>query len=162
MASNIIRPAQIAIGVLALTCLPGLGHGQTTTSLGPKLEQEPIPLIQFEVATASAGMMGTYTQGNTHTGGAAWIDYNGDLLPDLFVANGKDLPHYLFRNEGGGVFSDVSHLVPKPGLGLESAGAIYGDIDNDGDYDLFVMVDSPFTVVVNQPVNPPEGGPNLL
>ncbi|MFT5288433.1 MAG: hypothetical protein ACI8QS_001457 [Planctomycetota bacterium] len=159
---NSCPQADVLIGLVALICMPRLGQGQVTTSVGPVFDQDPTPVIQFEVATASAGMDGTYTQGNTHTGGSAWIDYNGDLLPDLFVTNGKNLPHYLFRNEGGGTFSDVSHLVPKPDIGTDSAGAIYGDIDNDGDYDLFVMVDSPEIVVVNQPVNPPEGGPNLL
>ncbi len=117
--------------------------------------------IDFNVANADAELGTVYTRGNTHTGGCAWVDYNGDLLPDLFVTNGFTLDHFLFRNEGDGTFEDVSHLVPKPSLGLEDAGVKFADIENDGDTDILVTVDNPF------PLNPflpqlPNGGPNLL
>ena len=128
-------------------------------SIGPGGEA---PLIQFRDVTLEAGLLSTFTQGNSHTGGVAWVDYNGDYLPDLFVTNGGGLQHFLYRNEGGGLFSDVSCLVSKPDIALEDAGVKYADIDSDGDPDILVIVDNPAPLVSGQPVNPPEGGPNLL
>lgn len=113
----------------------------------------------FTSQTVGAGMAGTTTAGlGEHAGGAAWIDYNGDYLPDLFVTNGFGLDHFLFRNEGDGTFSNQSGLVPKPDLQREEVGAKFADIDNDGDSDLLVIVDNPEILV-----NPGRtGGPNLL
>ncbi|MEX1024012.1 MAG: CRTAC1 family protein [Planctomycetota bacterium] len=115
--------------------------------------------LEFTEIGASAGFGGTLTSGpGQHAGGVVWIDYNGDFLPDLFASNGAGLEHYLFRNEGDGSFTDVSYLIPKPDLGVEEVGALYSDVDNDGDLDLLIIAD-------NQTVlgaTPAEGGPNLF
>ncbi len=72
------------------------------------------------------------------TGGAAVADYDGDGLVDLFVTCYRDAD-ILFRNRGDGTFEDVSgqagidHIAP-------SNGAAWGDIDNDGDPDLYLSV----------------------
>ena len=118
--------------------------------------------LSFSPATFQAGLGGTNLVGNSHTGGIAWVDYDGDLWPDLVISNGSGTEHYLFRNEGDGTFTDVSSLIAKPDVSLEDAGVKYADVDNDGDEDLFFPVDSPATVIPAQPVNPPEGGPNLF
>jgi len=100
------------------------------------------------------------TVGNTHTGGVAWIDYNNDYWSDLFVTNGADRQHFLFRNDGDGTFTDVSHLVPKPSQSIEDAGVKFGDLDNDGDSDIIVTADNPF--FTSYVKNPSDGGPNML
>ncbi len=102
-----------------------------------------------------------YTEGNTHTGGIAWVDYNNDFFADLFVSNGGGLPHHLFRNNGDGTFLDVSYIVRKPDGSLEDGGVKFADIDNDGDSDIIVPVDlsAPFNSEIEQPH---VGGPNLL
>lgn len=115
----------------------------------------------FDERSDDAGLGGVFTNGNSHTGGVAWLDYNGDYWPDLFVANGSNARHYLFRNDGDGTFTDVSALVPKIDPAQESAAPCFADIDSDGDVDLLVAVDRPAPLATEQPMEP-QGGPNLL
>jgi hypothetical protein len=66
------------------------------------------------------------------------IDNDGDL--DLYVTRGGQPPQVnrLFRNNGAGVFTEVGEAagVADPGAGT---GTALGDIDNDGDLDLFLV-----------------------
>ena len=69
--------------------------------------------------------------------GAAWGDYDNDGDLDLFITNdtgaGGDK---LFRNDGGGAFTDVSTGLPTDsGNGRTVA---WVDYDNDGDLDVYL------------------------
>ncbi len=71
---------------------------------------------------------------------AAWADFDGDGLVDLYVATQSDANRYhdqLFKNAGDGTFEDVTVL-----MGVENArhamAAVWGDYDDDGDPDLFI------------------------
>ncbi len=85
------------------------------------------------------------TSHHASTGGVSWIDYNQDGWMDLFIANGYDVrknppepqPNYLYRNEGNGqlVLVEDSPLTAASGF---SSAAAWGDIDNDGDMDVFI------------------------
>ncbi len=121
----------------------------------------PFAAARFEDTTEASGIGLLAMAGNSHTGGAAWVDIDNDYWPDLFVTNGSGLPHYLFHNNGDGTFTDVSERLPKPDLALEDAGVSYADIDNDGDLDLFVAVDHPDHMAPGG-FNVREGGTNLL
>ncbi|MGA8345704.1 MAG: VCBS repeat-containing protein, partial [Candidatus Sulfotelmatobacter sp.] len=80
-------------------------------------------------------------------GGVAVFDYNGDGRPDIFFTNGanistlkKDSPKYrnrLFRNDGKGVFTEVTDAAGLAGSGYDM-GVVVADYDNDGHPDLFV------------------------
>lgn len=66
-----------------------------------------------------------------------FLDYDGDGDVDLFVAF-RDRPNALYRNEGPGQrFTDVA-----PAIGLadprKTVGALWFDMDQDGDLDVFV------------------------
>src|SRR5262245_61532829 len=66
-------------------------------------------------------------------------DLNGDLKPDLFVAN-DSCPNYLYLNRGNGTFKEVglSSGVALNGDGRTQAnmGIASGDFNNDGRIDL--------------------------
>ena len=71
--------------------------------------------------------------------GSAWGDYDGDGDRDLFAVGIQD-PHYLYRNNGDGTFTDVTAeaglLDPRGGWA-----SLFFDYDGDGDRDLFVTRD---------------------
>ena len=77
--------------------------------------------------------------------GCAFIDYDKDGSPDILLVNGSDFPGHktkrttlkLYRNNGKGVFSDVT---ARAGLSVEiyGMGAAVGDYDNDGWDDIYV------------------------
>jgi hypothetical protein len=83
----------------------------------------------------------------TMAGGVAVFDYNGDGRPDIFFANGAPLAtmkkrgprdwNRLYRNDGNGVFTDVTEKAGLQGTGFDD-GVAAGDYDNDGHPDLFV------------------------
>lgn len=116
--------------------------------------------VTFESVTNPSGV-DLFTSGNTHTGGVAWPDYNGDLLPDLVISNGAGFPHRVFRNNGNGTFTAQMELMNKPYPNLEDAQPGFADIDNDGDVDVLFVVDSP-TPMDSELIQPRTGGPNLL
>ena len=86
--------------------------------------------------------------------GTEFFDYDNDGDKDLFVANGHLFPqldranlgtsyaqtNQLFENLGDGTFVEVSQ-VSGEGLKIKkvSRGASFGDYDDDGDLDIFVL-----------------------
>lgn len=72
------------------------------------------------------------------TGGAAVADFDNDGWCDLVVTRYRETD-ILYRNRGNGTFEDVSEFA---GLDLVAPtnGAAWGDVDNDGDADLYLSV----------------------
>ena len=66
-----------------------------------------------------------------------WADYDNDGFLDLFSANTSGQNETLYRNKGDGTFAKITtgSIVNDGG---NSAGAAWGDYDNDGFLDLFV------------------------
>ena len=71
------------------------------------------------------------------SGGAAAGDFDGDGAIDL-VATRLDGHPLLFRNRGDGSFRDVSRRSGLADWEIAANGAAWGDIDNDGDLDLYL------------------------
>jgi len=113
-------------------------------------QRTPAP-IQFELKRLPFHLESDESQSRnipeTMAGGGAVFDYNGDGRPDIFFANGADLAtmkktsakysNRLYRNDGNGVFTDVTAAAGLTGSGFD-VGAAVGDYDNDGHPDLFV------------------------
>ena len=109
--------------------------------------------VQFVDVTGKAGIRFVHNNGafgkkflpETIGPGVAFIDYDNDGWPDIFLVNGMDWPgHFakhttlkLYHNNHDGTFTDVTH---KAGLDVEmyGIGVAVGDYDNDGYDDLFV------------------------
>ena len=77
----------------------------------------------------------------TPGGAAAWGDYDNDGDLDLYLVNAGG-PNTLFRNEGDGTFVDVTATSGPVGDTGEAVGVAWGDYDNDGDLDLYVVCDA--------------------
>jgi len=147
--------------LLVLACLTAgnLAQAQGMATGGTAVPARPLPpglkppVVRYEDIAAKAGLTGVEVSGAEHgkqyiiesTGtGVAVFDYDNDGLPDIFLVNGgrldKNDPQptsFLYHNLGGLKFEDVTN---KAGLAQTGwgQGVCAGDIDNDGDTDLFV------------------------
>ena len=72
--------------------------------------------------------------------GVDFADYNHDGKLDLFVTNYTDQVDNLYRNLGGGAFSDMGWAAKlgQPSYRFVKWGAGFADFDNDGWVDVFV------------------------
>jgi hypothetical protein len=111
--------------------------------------------IRFRDATRSAGIAYVHSDASsgkrhiveTVTCGLGLIDFDRDGLPDILFLNSGTLPgtaasgeaptHRLYRNNGGGSFTDVT---ARSGLGISEygMGCAVADYDNDGHEDVFI------------------------
>ncbi|MEP2670891.1 MAG: FG-GAP-like repeat-containing protein [Cyclobacteriaceae bacterium] len=68
------------------------------------------------------------------------VDYNNDGLTDIFVVNYSNDPGgaRLFKNNGDGTFSKVNGSIFDSQIFYSIRTSSWGDIDNDGDMDLFM------------------------
>ena len=114
--------------------------------------QAPSP-FRFEEIAKTGGVDFTHVSGMTvekyyptaNGAGVAIFDFDGDGDMDLYFANGTVFPigsaktgsNRLYENLGEGKFRDATE---QSGLGFEGYchGAIVGDVDNDGDPDVFL------------------------
>jgi len=81
--------------------------------------------------------------------GVMWGDYDNDGAQDIYVGNYHAFPNQLWDNDGTGHFTDVAEAVgvaeDDEGSALpwaltagQTFGGDFGDVDNDGDLDLYV------------------------
>jgi len=93
--------------------------------------------LTFEDVTEASGTQNSSGRGLS----AAWLDINNDFQSDIIVANDSGLPNVLYINNGNGTFSNASAQY-KLNSSKSTRSISVGDIDNDGDSDLFMGTDS--------------------
>ncbi len=91
----------------------------------------------FVDATTQAGINHVYT-GYEYGGGVACADFNNDGYLDLFVLAGRSKPNLLYLNKKDGTFTETGDAAGLADY-LLGVGAVAGDVDNDGDLDLYVV-----------------------
>ncbi len=86
----------------------------------------------FTNVTEKAGI-----HGDMQSHSATWWDLDGDGWPDLYVTNDFAGLDRLYRNNRDGTFTDIIGQV-VPHTPYSSMGSDFGDVNNDGRFDLLV------------------------
>ena len=111
------------------------------------------PVVRYEDIAAQAGLVAVNVSGasankqyiiETTGTGVAVFDYDNDGLPDILLVNGDRFQKggtpptpVLYHNLGGLKFEDVTRKAGLTHTGW-GQGVCAGDIDNDGNVDLFI------------------------
>jgi enediyne biosynthesis protein E4 len=138
-------------GLAALVAVFALATAATVSGIAAGYPAAPA--VTFRDVTQQSGIRFIHNNGafgkkflpETLGPGVAFIDYDNDGWPDIFLVNGMDWPGHaskhttpkLYHNNHDGTFTEVTH---KAGLDVEmyGMGVAVGDYDNDGFDDLFV------------------------
>ncbi|HTI49320.1 MAG TPA: FG-GAP-like repeat-containing protein, partial [Planctomycetaceae bacterium] len=132
-------------------------RSRSLAAQGTQSLSQPAAVVRFENSAAAVGIEFRYFNGadppqdgkliyQNLGGGVAAIDYDRDLQPDLYFAQGAPAPNdfedhdyrdRMYRNLGNGRFADVTHAA---GLGdrRHTLGVAAGDVDNDGFTEIYL------------------------
>jgi enediyne biosynthesis protein E4 len=142
-------------GAEILGCALLLGAGVLLCRPGVAAKQVAASRVRFTDIGQQAGLGVQVVNGGERTkkyifestgSGVAFLDYDRDGYPDIFVVNGSRLEgfpagkspsNYLFHNNRDGTFTDVTAAAGLTSSGW-GQGVCVGDYDNDGFDDLFV------------------------
>jgi enediyne biosynthesis protein E4 len=150
-------------GLAALVAVFALATAATVSGLAAGYPAAPA--ITFRDVTQQSGIRFIHNNGafgkkflpETLGPGVAFIDYDNDGWPDIFVADGHieneiervqkrvsyAEPPHLFRNLGGGKFTEVTEQMGKSFAAPKVArSTAYGDIDNDGFPDILLTTNA--------------------
>ena len=86
--------------------------------------------------TAGAYNLGTLSNGGNYA--SIWTDYDNDGDSDMFISKCSGPPCELHRNDGNGVFTDISAIAQINTTPVQSWSSAVADFDNDGDMDILV------------------------
>jgi len=112
--------AQIVLSLLILSCLS-------------------VDAQHFTDVSKDVGIDQVYLQRSGMGGGCVFFDFDNDGDEDLYASGGKQ-PDKFYENNGDGTFSDISASLGITALteNVITTGVATGDIDNDGDREIFV------------------------
>src|SRR5882672_8285517 len=136
---TVLRALFAAPLLVAAACGSGGGTVPAASGTAPPVAPVDGGRVTFTDVTSAAGIRFRHETGafgkkylpETMGSGCAWIDYDGDGRPDIFLVNGKAWPGHpraagsgpsypaLYHNRGDGTFEDVT---ARAGLAVESYG----------------------------------------
>jgi hypothetical protein len=151
VASSVATTLAMAVAAVLLA-----QQGPPPTRTVPPASANAARSVSFADVTAEAGLASfSHVSGSsdkpyifevTGSGVAVW-DFDGDGLVDIYLANAgtfdperrqvSGAPSALYRNHGDGTFRDVTAAAGVAN-GRWGQGVCAGDVDNDGDQDLYV------------------------
>ena len=148
------------------TMLAGCGDPATDVSSAPVESTQPTGTPWFTEVADDAGVDFTWVSGHRDAflmpeiigGGAALLDIDGDGLLDIYFVQGGELgttqttasptANRMFRNTGNWTFEDVTEASGTGDTGY-GQGVATGDVDNDGEVDIYVTNVGPNTLLLN-------------
>ncbi len=116
----------------------GIGYRRTESARDVLFDRfkQPQAVLRIEDLPYTPGQ----SRGNP---GVALFDFDRDGDLDVYVTNGHGTPNSLYSNQlmetGELRFKDVAAAAGVEATEQDSSGVCYGDIDNDGDHDLYVL-----------------------
>jgi hypothetical protein len=141
-------------GALLLVRQTGVINAITQLA-SPKSTKKSYPMFQLRDIAKQAGVQATHHKVQLDKkldnimpwmasvgAAAAAADYNNDGLTDVFVSSsGRNTPCHLYKNNGDGTFTDVAEAAGVANLNAEGGvmDAVWGDFDNDGWTDLYIV-----------------------
>jgi len=137
---------KLIIKTLSFTCLVGI------TGVGAiKVANATVPVPDSGTSFVQSGAFAGFERRNGEgLGGLAWLDYDGDGDLDMISTNGFGVSSGLFRNDGDGVFTDVTESAGLVSL-TGNSGVVAGDIDNDGFPDVLMPGEGNFAGPIQTP-----------
>ncbi len=120
---------------MALICCAGVPGHAAELGFVDRTQEAGLGYLQHRYPDSGPGAVADFQ--TYFSGGAAAGDYDNDGHVDLYVTR-MDATDILFRNLGDGTFADATAAAFGTPRNLKSNGCAWGDIDNDGDLDLYV------------------------
>jgi hypothetical protein len=90
------------------------------------------------IPATGTGIAPSQPAGGNDFNGVTWADYDDDGYPDLFIFGGGG-HNSLYHSNGKGSFDPVNQPPFTTDSGEASIGAAWGDYDNDGFLDLYIV-----------------------
>jgi len=135
--------AAFAGGPVTFHDLAAVGGSGLTFAHQPSADQAIADAFQALGTVTMADFPPNYPIKGHGAPGVALADFDGDGDLDIYVTNGANAPNSLFSNQlvetGHLSFVDVAPAAGVTASAQDSSGVCAGDIDNDGDVDLYVL-----------------------